>query len=158
MRFDAGSRALYATDALELPQAADRRRHPAHASTTSSPTIDVCRDHGAPIVSRGGGTSLAGQGCNIAVLIDFSKYLHHILEIDPGRRVARVQPGCSSTTCANAAEEQHGLTFGPDPSTHAHCTLGGMIGNNSCGVALGDVASSTGRAALTPTTSSSSRC
>ena len=93
----------------------------------------VCREHGAPIVLRGGGTSLAGQGCNTAVLIDFSKYLHHILEIDPDRRVARVQPGCVLDDLRGAASEKHGLTFGPDPSTHAYCTLGGMLGNNSCG-------------------------
>jgi FAD/FMN-containing dehydrogenase/Fe-S oxidoreductase len=93
----------------------------------------VCREHGAPIVLRGGGTSLAGQGCNTAVLIDFSKYLHHILEIDPDRRVARVQPGCVLDHLRGLATEKHGLTFGPDPSTHAYCTLGGMLGNNSCG-------------------------
>src|SRR5207248_3154493 len=74
-----------------------------------------------------------GQGCNTAVLIDFSKYLHHILEIDPGRRVARVEPGCVLDHLRETASEQHGLTFGPDPSTHAYCTLGGMLGNNSCG-------------------------
>src|SRR5207247_4731300 len=93
----------------------------------------VCREHGAPIVLRGGGTSLAGQGCNTAVLIDCSKYLHHILEIDPDRRVARVQPGCVLDHLRGVASERHGLTFGPDPSTHAYCTLGGMVGNNSCG-------------------------
>jgi FAD/FMN-containing dehydrogenase/Fe-S oxidoreductase len=93
----------------------------------------VCREHEAPIVLRGGGTSLAGQGCNTAVLIDFSKYLHHILEIDPDRRVARVQPGCVLDHLRGTAGERYGLTFGPDPSTHAYCTLGGMLGNNSCG-------------------------
>jgi FAD/FMN-containing dehydrogenase/Fe-S oxidoreductase len=93
----------------------------------------VCREHGAPIVLRGGGTSLAGQGCNTAVLIDFSKYLHHILEIDPDRRLARVQPGCVLDHLRGTASEKYGLTFGPDPSTHAYCTLGGMLGNNSCG-------------------------
>jgi FAD/FMN-containing dehydrogenase len=93
----------------------------------------VCREHGAPIVLRGGGTSLAGQGCNTAVLIDFSKYLHHILEIDPERRIARVQPGCVLDHLRDTASEKYGLTFGPDPSTHAYCTLGGMLGNNSCG-------------------------
>jgi FAD/FMN-containing dehydrogenase/Fe-S oxidoreductase len=93
----------------------------------------VCREHEAPIVLRGGGTSLAGQGCNTAVLIDFSKYLHHILEIDPHRRTARVQPGCVLDHLRGKASEEYGLTFGPDPSTHAYCTLGGMLGNNSCG-------------------------
>jgi FAD/FMN-containing dehydrogenase/Fe-S oxidoreductase len=93
----------------------------------------VCREHGAPIVLRGGGTSLAGQGCNTAVLIDFSKYLHHIVELDPDRRLARVQPGCVLDHLRETASEKYGLTFGPDPSTHAYCTLGGMLGNNSCG-------------------------
>jgi FAD/FMN-containing dehydrogenase/Fe-S oxidoreductase len=92
----------------------------------------VCREHGAPIVLRGGGTSLAGQGCNTAVLIDFSKYLHRVLEIDPDRRIARVQPGCVLDDLRGAASE-YGLTFGPAPATHAYCTLGGMLGNNSCG-------------------------
>ena len=92
----------------------------------------VCREHDAPIVLRGGGTSLAGQGCNTAVLIDCSKYLRGVLELDPDRRIARVQPGCILDDLRAAAGE-HGLTFGPDPSTHAYCTLGGMLGNNSCG-------------------------
>ena len=92
----------------------------------------VCREHDAPIVLRGGGTSLAGQGCNTAVLIDCSKYLRGVLELDPDRRIARVQPGCVLDDLRGAAGE-HGLTFGPDPSTHAYCTLGGMLGNNSCG-------------------------
>src|SRR4029077_18377065 len=69
---------------------------------------------------------------NTAVLIDFSKYLHHVLELDPDRRLARVQPGCVLDHLREKASE-YGLTFGPDPSTHAYCTLGGMLGNNSCG-------------------------
>src|SRR5262249_44532408 len=96
-------------------------------------TIELCRRHGAPIVLRGGGTSLAGQGCNVAVLIDFSKYLNRIRTLNHDRRRADVEPGCILDSLRNAAEEHH-LTFGPDPSTHDHCTLGGMIGNNSCGV------------------------
>ena len=101
--------------------------------TSSSRSTVSAASTDAPIVLRGGGTSLAGQGCNTAVLIDFSKYLHHILELDPDRRVARVQPGCVLDDLRGAASEKHGLTFGPDPSTHAYCTLGGMLGNNSCG-------------------------
>ena len=96
-------------------------------------TVAACRRFGAPILSRGGGTSLAGQICNVAVVMDMSKYLHHILEIDPKRQRARVQPGLVLDDLRNAAEQHH-LTFAPDPSTHNHCTLGGMIGNNSCGV------------------------
>jgi len=83
-------------------------------------------------VSRGGGTSLAGQGCNVAVVLDFSKYLNRILELDPKQRFARVQPGLVLDTLRDAAEK-YGLTFAPDPSTHNRCTLGGMIGNNSSG-------------------------
>ncbi len=90
-------------------------------------------EHRAPIFGRGGGTSLAGQCCNVAVVFDFSKYMNRVLEIDPSQRLARVQPGTILDDLRHAAQ-QHGLTFGPDPSTHNHCTLGGMIGNNSCGV------------------------
>ncbi|HMF10940.1 MAG TPA: FAD-linked oxidase C-terminal domain-containing protein, partial [Gemmataceae bacterium] len=96
-------------------------------------TLATCREHGAPVLSRGGGTSLAGQCCNVAVVLDFSKYMAGILEIDPGRRIARVQPGAILDHLRNAAEKHH-LTFAPDPATHDRCTLGGMIGNNSCGV------------------------
>src|SRR5258707_1282961 len=87
---------------------------------------------GAPILPRGAGTSLAGQSCNVAVVLDFTKYMNKILELDPERRFARVQPGVVLDTLRNKAEEHH-LTFGPDPSTHSRCSLGGMIGNNSCG-------------------------
>jgi FAD/FMN-containing dehydrogenase/Fe-S oxidoreductase len=132
VRFDAGSRALYATDASNYRMPPIGVVVPRHVDELVE-IHRVCREHGAPIVLRGGGTSLAGQGCNTAVLIDFSKYLHHILEIDPDRRLARVQPGCILDHLRGTASEQYGLTFGPDPSTHAYCTLGGMLGNNSCG-------------------------
>ncbi|MFW6202472.1 MAG: FAD-binding and (Fe-S)-binding domain-containing protein, partial [Gemmatimonadota bacterium] len=84
------------------------------------------------VLARGGGTSLAGQACNVAVVIDFSKYLDRVIEIDPERRRARVQPGVILDDLRDAAAG-HGLTFGPDPATHDHCTIGGMIGNDSCG-------------------------
>jgi FAD/FMN-containing dehydrogenase/Fe-S oxidoreductase len=132
VRFDAGSRALYATDASNYRMPPIGVVVPRHVDELVE-IHRVCREHAAPIVLRGGGTSLAGQGCNTAVLIDFSKYLHHILEIDSERRVARVQPGCVLDHLRGVASEKHGLTFGPDPSTHAYCTLGGMLGNNSCG-------------------------
>ena len=96
-------------------------------------TVALCRQFGAPLLCRGGGTSLAGQCCNVAVILDFSKYMARILEIDPVRRIARVQPGVVLDTLRNAAEKHH-LTFAPDPARHDRCTLGGMIGNNSCGV------------------------
>ena len=87
---------------------------------------------GAPILARGAGTSLAGQSCNVAVILDFTQYMNGILELNPGERIARVQPGVVLDTLRGRAEA-HGLTFGPDPSTHSRCSLGGMIGNNSCG-------------------------
>ena len=96
-------------------------------------TMATCREYSAPVLSRGGGTSLAGQCCNAAVVLDFTKYLAQILEIDPNRKLARVQPGVILDHLRNAAEKHH-LTFAPDPATHSRCTLGGMIGNNSCGV------------------------
>ncbi|MFL5914026.1 MAG: FAD-binding and (Fe-S)-binding domain-containing protein [Gaiellaceae bacterium] len=132
VRFDTGSRALYATDASNYRMPPLGVVLPRHVDELVE-IHRVCRAHGAPIVLRGGGTSLAGQGCNTAVLIDFSKYLHRILEIDPDRRLARVQPGCVLDHLRSEASEKYGLTFGPDPSTHAYCTLGGMLGNNSCG-------------------------
>jgi FAD/FMN-containing dehydrogenase len=132
VRFDNGSRALYATDASNYRQVPIGVVIPRSAEDVFA-TVALCRQHGAPIVLRGGGTSLAGQGCNVAVLIDFSKYLNRVVALDPEQRTARVEPGCILDTLRDAAEQHH-LTFGPDPSTHDHCTLGGMIGNNSCGV------------------------
>jgi FAD/FMN-containing dehydrogenase/Fe-S oxidoreductase len=95
--------------------------------------MEVCRRHGAPVTNRGGGTSLAGQTCNEAVIVDAGKHLRRILELDADESFARVQPGVVLDDLRNRAEERH-KTFAPDPSTHAYCTLGGMIGNNSCGV------------------------
>jgi FAD/FMN-containing dehydrogenase/Fe-S oxidoreductase len=95
--------------------------------------VRICREHDAPIVARGGGTSLAGQACNVAVCIDFSRHLHHVLEVDAHASAARVEPGCILDRL-NEAAAPHGLTFGPDPATHSRNTLGGMIGNDSCGV------------------------
>jgi FAD/FMN-containing dehydrogenase/Fe-S oxidoreductase len=132
IRFDDGSRALYATDGSNYRQVPIGVVVPRSAEDVVA-TVEACRRHGAPILSRGGGTSLAGQCCNVAVVIDFSKYLHHVLELDPAARVARVEPGCV-LDILRAAAERHHLTFGPDPATHNHCTLGGMIGNDSCGV------------------------
>src|SRR5205085_1672335 len=96
-------------------------------------TVATAREFGAPILARGGGTSLAGQCCNVAVVMDMSKYMNRILALDPAGGRATVEPGVVLDKLRNAAEQFH-LTFGPDPSTHNHCTLGGMIGNNSCGV------------------------
>ncbi len=132
VRFDTGSRALYATDGSLYRQVPVGVVLPRSRDDVIK-TIALCRQADAPVLPRGAGTSLAGQCCNVAVVIDFSKYLNRILELDTERRRARVEPGCVLDDLRNAAEAHH-LTFGPDPSTHAHNTLGGMIGNNSCGV------------------------
>jgi FAD/FMN-containing dehydrogenase/Fe-S oxidoreductase len=133
VRFSAGDRALYsATGAnyrqLPLGVVIPRTVDDVVASVTA------CREHGAPLLSRGGGTGLAGQTTNVAVVIDFSKYLNRIVEIDPERKLARVEPGLILDHLRHKAEHDHGLTFGPDPSTHEYCTFGGMIASNSCGV------------------------
>lgn len=132
VRFDAGSKALYSTDSSNYRQIPIGVVVPKTAEDVFN-TIKICRRHGAPITGRGGGTSLAGQCCNAAVVIDFSKYLHRLIELDPEKKTARVEPGIVYDT-VNHAAAAHGLAFGPDPSTHSHCTIGGMIGNNSCGV------------------------
>lgn len=132
VRFDRGSRALYATDASNYRQVPIGVVVPKSLDDVVA-TVAACRAYGVPILSRGGGTSLAGQCCNIAVVVDFSKYLCGGVEIDVERRLARVLPGVVLDDLRVQAE-RHGLTFGPDPATHGHCTLGGMIGNNACGV------------------------
>jgi FAD/FMN-containing dehydrogenase len=132
VRFDPGSRAAYATDASNYRQVPIGVVLPRDAEDIE-PTLAACRRAGAPVLGRGGGTSLAGQCCNVAVVVDTTKYMHRVLEIDPARKLARVQPGLVLDRLRQAAGA-HGLTFGPDPATHTHCTLGGMIGNNSCGI------------------------
>ena len=116
---------------VELPAGSDRRGGPAHRRGGAE-AVAVCREHGAPVVSRGGGTSLAGQACNVAVVIDWSKYCHGVVSVDPGARTCVVEPGIVLDEL-NPALAPHGLMFGPRPATHDHCTLGGMLGNNSCG-------------------------
>jgi FAD/FMN-containing dehydrogenase/Fe-S oxidoreductase len=132
VRFSGGDRGLYASDAgnyrmvpigVVLPHDADDVLR----------TLEACRRHGAPIVARGGGTGIPGQTVNAAVVIDFSKYMNRIAALDPRARRARVEPGLVLDELRDAAAV-HGLTFGPDPATHSRCTLGGMIGNNSCGI------------------------
>ncbi len=132
VRFDSGSRALYATDGSNYRQVPIGIVVPRDKEDVIA-TVDLCREYGAPLLARGAGTGLAGQTCNEAVVLDFSKYMAKILEIDPQRRIARVQPGVVLDNLRNEAEK-HRLTFAPDPATHAQCTLGGMIGNNACGV------------------------
>jgi FAD/FMN-containing dehydrogenase/Fe-S oxidoreductase len=132
VRFDDGSRALYATDASNYRQIPIGVVMPQNADDVIA-AVALARKFGAPILARGAGTSLAGQCCNVAVVLDMSKYMHRIVELDPARKFARVEPGIVLDDLRAAAEKHH-LTFGPDPATHAQCTIGGMIGNNSCGV------------------------
>jgi FAD/FMN-containing dehydrogenase/Fe-S oxidoreductase len=132
VRFDRGTRALYSTDGSNYRQVPIGVVLPRDAEDVLA-TVALCREFGAPLLCRGAGTSLAGQCSNVAVVLDFSKYMARILEIDPTHRIARVQPGVVLDHLRVAAEKHH-LTFAPDPATHDRCTLGGMIGNNSCGV------------------------
>ena len=131
VRFDRGSRALYATDGSNYRQVPIGLVVPRDTDDVIA-AMGVCKQFGAPLLPRGAGTSLAGQSCNVAVVLDFTKYMNEILEVDPERRLARVQPGVVLDTLRSRAEK-HQLTFAPDPSTHNRCTIGGMIGNNSCG-------------------------
>ncbi|MER6912462.1 FAD-binding and (Fe-S)-binding domain-containing protein [Streptomyces sp. NPDC000594] len=94
--------------------------------------LEVCRRYGVPVVPRGGGTSIAGQATGTGVVLDFTRHMNAVVDVDPGLRTAVVQPGAVLDRLRDAARP-HGLTFGPDPSTHSRCTLGGMIGNNACG-------------------------
>src|SRR5437773_8314249 len=131
VRFDRGSRALYATDGSNYRQIPIGLVVPRDDADVIA-AVGACRKYGAPVLARGAGTSLAGQCCNVAVVLDFTKYMNQILEIDPSGRFARVQPGVVLDSLRNRAEFYQ-LTFAPDPSTHNRCTIGGMIGNNSCG-------------------------
>jgi FAD/FMN-containing dehydrogenase/Fe-S oxidoreductase len=131
VRFDSGARAAYASDASNYRQVPIGVVLPRSAEDVVA-AVAACREHGAPILARGGGTSLCGQTVNVAVVIDASKYLDRVLELDADARLARVEPGVVCDALRGAAE-RHALTFGPDPATHSRCTLGGMIGNNSCG-------------------------
>ena len=132
VRFDEASRALYATDSSNYRQVPIGLVIPKDVADVIA-TVAACREFGTAILSRGGGTSVAGQTCNVAVVIDFSKYLHAVVGLDPAARRARVEPGIVLDALRNEAEK-HELTFAPDPATHSRCTLGGMIGNNACGV------------------------
>jgi len=132
VRFDDGSRALYATDGSNYRQAPIGAVIPRSKEDVVR-TMALARKYGAPILSRGGGTSLRGQCCNVAVVLDYTKYMHHVLHIDPQRRLGTVEPGCVLDTLRHTASKQHQLTFGPDPATHNHNALGGMLGNDSCG-------------------------
>ena len=131
VRFDAGSRAVYSADASNYRQIPIGVVLPRTYDDVVA-AVRLCREYGAPLLPRGGGTSQCGQCVNVAVVLDFSRYLGDVVSIDAAARTAVVQPGAVCDALKSAAEA-HGLTFGPDPATHSRCTLGGMIGNNSCG-------------------------
>lgn len=131
VRFDAASRAIYSTDASNYRRVPIGIVAPRHEGDVIR-ALEVARENGLPVLPRGGGTALGGQTANTALVIDFSKYMNAIVGIDAERRVAIVQPGVVQAQL-NAAAAPYGLFFAPDPSTKDRCTLGGMIGNNSCG-------------------------
>ena len=131
VRFDNGARAAYAYDASNYRQVPIGVVLPRSVEDVAA-AMRICSANGVPVLARGGATSLNGQTVNVAVVIDCSKYLDRVLSIDAAARRALVEPGVVCDTLRDAAEA-HGLTFAPDPATHSRCTLGGMIGNNSCG-------------------------
>ena len=131
MRFDLTSRAAWAADASNYRHVPVGVVQPADTDDVLA-ALEICRRHEAAVLPRGAGTSIGGQAVNEAVVLDFSRHLDHVLDVDPGSRTARVQAGVVLDRLQGAVAG-HGLRFGPDPSTHSRCTVGGMIGNNACG-------------------------
>ncbi|WP_269855610.1 FAD-binding and (Fe-S)-binding domain-containing protein [Streptomyces sp. RPT161] len=129
--FDAASRALVTMDASNYRRVPLGVVAPRDADDVAA-ALEVCREHGVPVVPRGGGTSVAGNAIGTGVVLDFTRYMNRVEAVDPAARTAVVQPGVVLDELRRQAAA-HGLTFGPDPATHSRCTLGGMIGNNSCG-------------------------
>ncbi|WP_443077779.1 FAD-linked oxidase C-terminal domain-containing protein [Streptomyces sp. NBC_01450] len=141
--FDVTARALTTMDASNYRRVPLGVVRPRDADDLAA-ALSVCRAHGVPVVPRGGGTSIAGQATGTGVVLDLTRHMNRIVALDPEARTAVVQPGVVLDRLQEAAAP-HGLRFGPDPSTHSRCTLGGMIGNNSCGshsVAWGTTADS----------------
>jgi FAD/FMN-containing dehydrogenase/Fe-S oxidoreductase len=132
VRFDLGSRALYSSDSSNYRQLPIGVIFPRDAADVEA-ALAACRSVGAAVLPRGAGTSLAGQCVNVAVVFDYSRHLNALMSIDPDAKLARVEPGIVLDRLRDAAEVHH-LTYAPDPATHSRCTLGGIIGNNSCGV------------------------
>ena len=130
--FDLASRALYAADSSNYRQLPIGVILPRDAADVEA-ALAACRATGAAVLARGAGTSLAGQCANVAVVFDYSRYMSALTALDPAAQLATVQPGIVLDRLREAAELHH-LTYAPDPATHSRCTLGGMIGNNSCGV------------------------
>nr|WP_245620480.1 FAD-binding and (Fe-S)-binding domain-containing protein [Cryptosporangium arvum] len=130
-RDDAATKAMYSTDAslYRIPPLAVVR--PRHVDEVAA-TLEVARALGVPLTSRGGGTSIAGNAIGRGIVVDFSRHLGRVLDIDAGSRRAVVEPGTVHAVLQKAALPL-GVRFGPDPSSHPRCTIGGMIGNNACG-------------------------
>lgn len=131
VRFDEAHRATYAVDASLYRQVPIGVVVPRTMDDFIA-GVEICQRHRAPILMRGGGTSMNGQTVNVAVVFDLSAFCNRILELDPVHRTALVEPGVICDRLRDEAE-LHGLTFAPDPSTHSRCTIGGMVANNSCG-------------------------
>ncbi|GAB1640198.1 FAD-binding and (Fe-S)-binding domain-containing protein [Krasilnikovia sp. MM14-A1259] len=132
VRFDPGTRALYSTDASNYRQVPVGVVLPRDLDDVVA-AVRVCREHQAPLLSRGGGTSLGGQCTNAAVMLDFARHVGAVESVDEAERTAVVQAGAVLDAVNAAGREHGGLVFGPKPATHDHCTIGGMLGNNSCG-------------------------
>ncbi|MGA2352781.1 MAG: FAD-binding oxidoreductase, partial [Terracidiphilus sp.] len=125
VRFDLGSRALYATDSSNYRQLPVGVILPRDAADVEA-ALAACRTTGAAVLPRGAGTSLAGQCANVAVVFDYSRSMNRLISIDPDAKLGRVEPGIVLDSLREAAERHH-LTYAPDPATHNRCTLGGMI-------------------------------
>jgi FAD/FMN-containing dehydrogenase/Fe-S oxidoreductase len=125
------ARALYSSDASLYrvpPRVVVRPRHVDELDAV----VEVCRTTGTPLTMRGAGTSIAGNAVGAGVVVDTSRHLNRVVSVDPDSGTAVVEPGVVHATLQRAAR-RHGLRYGPDPSTHSRCTIGGMIGNNACG-------------------------
>lgn len=130
-RADAGTRAMYATDAslYRIPPLAVVRPRTVEEIAGA---LEVARELEVPLTSRGGGTSIAGNAIGRGIVLDFSRHLNRVLDFDQTSLTARVEPGTVHAVLQQTVLP-HGVRFGPDPSSHSRCTIGGMIGNNACG-------------------------
>ncbi|WP_405921528.1 FAD-binding and (Fe-S)-binding domain-containing protein [Streptomyces sp. NBC_00122] len=148
--FGAAARALVTMDASNYRRVPVGVVAPRDAEDVAA-ALRVCADAGVPVVPRGGGTSIAGQATGTGVVLDLTRHMNALVSVDPAARTAVVQPGLVLDRLRDAVRP-YGLTFGPDPSTHSRCTLGGMIGNNACGahsVAWGTTADNVAELAVT---------
>ncbi|WP_191374308.1 FAD-binding and (Fe-S)-binding domain-containing protein, partial [Corynebacterium stationis] len=131
MREDMTTRAAYSSDASIFRRIPKAVIEPKSADDIRD-GIEIAKQRGWSIISRGGGTSVAGNAIGTGLIIDTSRYFNRILDIDVENRTATVEPGVVCDALRDAVA-QYGLTYGPDPSTHSRCTIGGMVANNACG-------------------------